>query len=128
MSPRRQKEMKIIQITLLFSIFLSIGCQSIEDQKRFFKETYDYQIGKPYYSVEKEGMKEVELSVTESEFIPQAVSEGDAGVAWTVDTSQRGTFEHAHGHEYEIEGIKTSWRIVGNSDAARFKTYWWHPW
>lgn len=120
--------MKKLALSLLIGALCLAGCQSVESQKRLFVDMHDSEIGDPFYDHEKPGMKEVKISDTFSEFVPKTVPTDRAVVAWTVDTTQRGPFQHPNGLTFQIQGIKKSWRLLGDPELARTKINWWGPW
>lgn len=104
------------------------GCVSVASQKRLFLDLHNGAIGRPFYAYEMQGMKEVKLSASLSEFVPETVPGDRAVVAWMVDTSSRGPYLHRNGMTFQIEGMKKSWRLLGDPELARTKTDWWGPW
>ena len=86
----------------------------------------------PDYSVMgtlQPGMKEVKISASMSEFVPETIPSDRAVVAWTVDTTSRGPFQHpTNGMTFQIQGMKKSWRLIGDPELARTKINWWGPW
>lgn len=104
------------------------GCQSVESQKRVFADIHNGQIGSPFFTYEKPGMKEVRISDTMSEFVPEVIPVDRAVVAWTVDTTTRGPYHHRNGMTFQIEGLKKSWRVLGDPELARTSISWLTPW
>ncbi|HYC71805.1 MAG TPA: hypothetical protein VEB66_11400 [Opitutaceae bacterium] len=116
------------QLLLIGSLLCSAGCQSVESQKRRFVNIHNSEIGRPFYAYEKRGRKELKISDSVSEFMPETIPNDRAAVAWTVDTTTRGPYQHPDGITFQIEGIKTSWRLLGDPELARVKINWWGPW
>ncbi len=120
--------MKKHVLSFLLGVLCLAGCQSVESQKRLFVDMHDSEVGRPFYDHEKRGMKEVKISYSLSEFVPESVPADRAVVAWTVDTTSRGPYHHSNGMTFQIEGIKKSWRLLGDPELARTKINWWGPW
>jgi hypothetical protein len=119
--------MKKLALSLLVCALCLVGCQSVESQKRLFADVHNSEIGRPFYDHEKPGMKEVKISDSMSEFVPETIPSDRAVVAWTVDTSTRGPYHHPNGTTFQIEGIKKSWRLLGDPEKARTKIDWGVP-
>ena len=107
------------------AILVLSGCASIETEHRDFIAYQNREIGNQFYSYEKKGMSEVKISEEESEFVPDQLPPGDGGVAWKVDTRTRGAYSHPNGMTFRIEGVKRSWRFVGDPQKCLLKTAWW---
>ncbi|MFZ2900635.1 MAG: hypothetical protein WA004_18525 [Saprospiraceae bacterium] len=120
--------MKVAAIFLIACFIALAGCQSVESQKRLFVDLKNAEIGRPFYAHEKPGMKEVQISDTLSEFVPEVVPSDRAVVVWTVDTTSRGPYHHPNGTTFQIEGMKKSWSLLGDPELARTKINWWGPW
>jgi hypothetical protein len=110
---------------LAVGLVMASGCASIEAQHRDFIAQTDRQIGEPFYG-NGYGYRVVAINSTESEFIPDPMPEG--GVAWTVDTSRRGAYHHPNGVTFEIQGMKKSWRFIGDPMKCLLKVNWGGPW
>jgi hypothetical protein len=116
-----ERLMKKLALSFLVGGLCIAGCQSLESEKRLFIDTYNHEIGEPFYDHEKRGMKEVKISDSLSEFVPEPVPRGIAVVVWTVDTTKRGDYRHSNGMTFQIEGIKKSWRLLGDPEKARMR-------
>lgn len=119
--------MKVAAIFLIACLLPLAGCQSVEGQKRLFVDSKNSEIGRPFYDHEKPGMKEVKISDSLSEFMPETIPTDRAVVAWTVDTSSRGPYRHPNGMTFQIQGMKKSWRLLGDPEKARTKIDWGAP-
>lgn len=115
-------------LLLLCSLLCCAGCQTVARQKRLFVDMHNAGIGRPFYEREKQGMKEVKISDSLSEFVPDTIPPDRAVVVWMVDTTKRGPYLHPNGMTFQIEGIKQSWRLLGDPELARMKFNWWDPW
>jgi len=120
--------MKKLALSLLLGALCLAGCQSADSQKRLFVDMHNSEIGRPFYDHEKPGMKEVKISDSVSEFVPEMIPSDRAVVAWTVDTTSRGPYHHPNGMTFQIEGMKKSWRLLGDPELGRTKINWWGPW
>lgn len=121
--------MRMDLILLVLAVLGLASCNSVARQKERFIESLDYQIGRPFFSHEKRGMREVKITPTLSEFVPEIVTPEGVFTAWTVDTSQRGPYRFPRiDRVYPIEGIKKSWRLIGDPEKARLKLNWLGPW
>jgi len=105
-----------------------VGCQSIETQRRLFIDYQNAEVGNPLYEEQSTNLREVRLSETESEFVPDSIPASGCAVAWTVDTHAKGPYHHPNGQVFTIEGIKKSWRFVGDSQKCQLKVGWFGPW
>lgn len=110
---------------LLSLLVVLAGCESMQTQHRNFVSYQNHEIGNQFYSYEKEGMREVKISDFESEFVPDPLPPSGGGVAWRVDTRTRGAYHHPNGMNFQIEGIKKSWRFVGDPEKCLLPTGWW---
>ncbi len=113
--------MKKLVLPFFIGVLCLAGCQSVESQKRLFVDIHNSEIGRPFYDHEKPGMKEVKISDSISEFVPETIPTDHAVVAWTVDTTSRGPYHHPNGMTFHIQGIKKSWRLLGDPEKARTK-------
>lgn len=113
--------MKKLALSIFIGVLFFAGCQSVESEKQLFVDTHNYEIGEPFYDHEKRGMKEVKISDSISEFVPESIPSDGAVVAWTVDTTKRGAYHHSNGMTFQIEGIKKSWRLLGDPEKARMR-------
>jgi hypothetical protein len=113
-------------IFLLSFLVLLVGCESPQTQHRDFIRYQNREIGNQFYAYEKEGMREVKISEIESEFVPDPLPSSGGGVAWLVDTRTRGAYHYPYGMTFQIEGIKKSWRFVGDPEKCLLKTDWWN--
>ncbi len=121
--------MKFAAPLLIAGLVCFSGCQSVESQKRLFVDMHNSEIGRPFFDREKPGMKEVKISDSLSEFVPETIPSDRAIVAWTVDTTSRGHYQHpTNGMTFQIQGVKKSWRLIGDPELARTKINWWGPW
>ncbi len=67
-------------------------------------------------------------TVESGEFVPDPILACGCGVAWIVDTRTKGPYHHPNGSIFTIEGIKKSWRFVGDSQKCLLKVNWLGPW
>jgi hypothetical protein len=112
-------------VVMISMALMLVGCESVETQHRDFIAYQNREIGNQFYSYEKTGMREVKINDTESEFVPDPLPISGGGVAWTVDTRTRGLYFHPNGMTFQIEGVKKSWRFVGDPQRCLLKTAWW---
>jgi hypothetical protein len=115
----------ITTFVICLMLFLIGGCNSIVAQHHRFIEYQNAQIGLPFYAYELQGRHEIKINETESEFVPDSIPPGGAGLVWKVDTSTRGPYLHPNGLTFQIEGIKKSWRIIGDPQKCLIKINWW---
>ena len=118
---------RTISLLLFSAVWLvnSSGCASVETQHKDYIAQTNRQIGEPFYG-NGYGYRVVAISPTESEFIPDPLPDG--GVAWIVDTSKKGDYQHPNGMTFEIQGMKKSWRFVGDPMKCLMKVNWGGPW
>jgi hypothetical protein len=102
---------------LLGALFLVSGCNSIEVQHRRFVGAKNSEIGFPFYG-NGTTTNEVKLNETESEFIPKSWEADGYAVVWRVDTTERGPYHHPNGMTFHIQGMKKSWRFIGDPNKA----------
>jgi hypothetical protein len=114
-----------VGLLVAYSAFLFVGCQSVGSQERLFVEIQNSEIGRPFYVHELRGMKEVKISESLSEFVPETIPTDRAAIAWTVDTTERGPYRHPNGTTFQILGTKKAWRLVGDPHLARTSVNWW---
>lgn len=115
----------LVLVICLIPIF---GCDSVELQQRRFVEDKNYETGSPFYAHEKKGMRETILDAKTSEFAPENLPPSGCAVAWLVDTTTRGDYLHPNGYTFQIEGVKKSWRFVGDPSGCRVRINWGGPW
>jgi hypothetical protein len=111
-------------VPIIFAVALA-GCQTIDQQRRNYIDIKNAEIGRPLYNFAKIGTREVRLSKAEVEFIPDPIPISGCGVAWMVDTQTKGPYHHPNGIIFTIEGIKKSWRFVGDSQKCREEVHFW---
>ncbi len=115
--------MKRALVLIVMALMLDcIGCNSVEAQRRRFVQSHDAQVGLRFYAYEKRSMREVKLSDTESDFVPDPTPE--CGVVWRVDTTSRGPYHHPNGMTFDVEGVKKSWRFVGDPAKCLMRINW----
>ncbi len=117
--------MKLIPLVLFVaSAFNCAGCNSIDEQRARFVQYQNREIGNQFYAHDKLGMREVKISETESEFIPDPLPTSGCGIAWIVETRTRGPYRHPNGMTFQIEGVKKSWRFIGDPDKCLMRINW----
>ncbi len=121
--------MKSLAAFLLTLSSIFVGCQSVEGQRQRFIEYQKREIGRPFYSHEARGTREVKISESESEFVPDPMPTSGFGLVWRVDTRTRGPYTHPTNRmTFQIEGVKMSWRLIGDPSKAVMKIDWLGPW
>lgn len=102
---------------------------SVKAKQQMFIDMRNYEIGEPFYSHEKSGMKEIIISEKLSEYIQDPIPVSGCGIAWEVDTTKRGLYLHpTNGITFQIEGFKKSWHFTGNPENCQTSVNWFGPW
>lgn len=118
---------KTISLGILL-IMMCTGCMSIKAKRQLYIDMKNAEIDQPFYEYEKDGTTENKISESVSEFIQEPIPESSCRIAWLVDTSKRGSYEHpTNGITFEIEGFKKSWRFISNPDNCMTEINWLGP-
>ena len=109
-------------------IMICMGCMSIKAKRQMFFDMKNNEIGQSFYLHEKDSMRGYKISESDTEFIQEPIPESGGGIAWLVDISKRGPYQHSNGMTFQIEGFKKSWRFSGNPEKCEAYINWLGPW
>lgn len=111
---------------VLAGIVCFCGCASVARQHQQYITDRNREIGSPF--CENPGSFDiVVISPSEKEFIPR-LQPGEGGVAWRVDTSKAARYHLPNCALIQSQGIKKSWRFVGDPMKCLVQTDWLAPW
>jgi hypothetical protein len=109
-------------------VTMRAGCMSLKAKRQMYIDIKNDEIGLPFYVFDKDGTLEIKISESDFEFIQDPIPENGCGIAWIVDTSERGSYQHpTNGLIFQIEGFKKSWRFIGNPDHCMGEINWLGP-
>jgi uncharacterized protein YceK len=116
--------MKSTGILCVYIIGLLSGCASVETQQKNFVAYQNSEIGRPFYAHDLQGTRKEKIGEHIYEFMPDPIPETGCGVIWSVDTRTKGAYNHPNGMVFQIEGMKVSWRFVGDPQKCLLGTSW----
>lgn len=111
---------------------LNSAFHSDEERIKLFKENTDHMIGKPFYGLKSEKCKEYICEIKgekETEFISRTNPNEKCTLAWLVDESSAGKYNHPTNHLiFDITGKIKSWRYVSNPNLCLYTINYYGPW
>ena len=116
--------MILVRFLFIFAIIALCGCESVETQRKSFVAYQNAEIGRPFYAHEARGMRKEKVGDNMYEFVPDPIPAHGCGVIWLVDSRKAGDYIHSNGITFQIEGMKVSWRFIGDPQKCLLGASW----